>query len=83
MSNEEIESDGRGWEKGRLRVHTEKEEKRIIEIPEELVREESFFFGADVVMKNYEHKCGEGIKKRYVEKVLRENGLPKRRQPKV
>ena len=83
MSNEEIESDGRGWEKGRLRVHTEEEEKRIIEIREELEREESFFFGVDVVMKNYEHKYGEGIKKWYVEKVLRESGLTTKRQPKV
>ena len=35
MSNEEIESDGRGGEKGRLRVHTGEEEKRIIDIREE------------------------------------------------
>jgi transcriptional regulator len=56
MSDEAVERDERCWKKGRLRVHTEEEEKRIIEIRKELEREESFFFGADVVMRNYEHK---------------------------
>lgn len=81
MSDEAVEKDERGWKKGRLRVHTEEEEKRITEIRKELEREESFFFGADVVMRNYEHKYGNQIKKWYVEKVLRENGLSKKRQP--
>ena len=31
----------------------------------------------------YEHEYGKQIKKWYVEKVLRENGLSKKRQPKV
>jgi len=83
MPEDAIEKDERGWKKGRLRVHDEEEEKRIIEVRKELEREESFFFGADVVMRNYEHKYGEQIKKWYVEKVLRENGLTKKRQPKV
>lgn len=83
MSDEAVEKDERGWKKGRLRVHTEEEEKRITEIRKELEREESFFFGADVVMRNYEHKYGNQIKKWYVEKVLRENGLSKKRQPRV
>jgi hypothetical protein len=30
-------------------LHTKEEEKRIIEIRKELEREESFFFGADVI----------------------------------
>jgi len=83
MSNEDIERDERGWKKGRLRGHTEEEEKRIIVIRKELEEEESFFFGADVVMKNYEHKYGEKPKKWFVEKVLRENGLTRKRRPKV
>ena len=83
MPEDAIEKDERGWKKGRLRVHDEEEEKRIIEVRKELEREESFFFGADVVMRNYEHKYGKQIKKWYVEKVLRENGLTKKRQPKV
>jgi hypothetical protein len=34
-------------------------------------------------MRNYEHKYGNQIKKWHVEKVLRENGLSKKRQPRV
>ena len=83
MSNDDVGKDERGWEKGRLRVHTKEEETRIIAIRKELEKEESFFFGADVIMKNYEHIYGEKIKKWYVEKVLRENGLTKKRQSKV
>lgn len=83
MSNDDIERDERGWKKGRLRVHTKAEETRIIAIRKDLEKEESFFFGADVIMKNYEHIYGESIKKWYVERVLRENGLTKKRQPKV
>ncbi len=83
MSKDDIERDERGWKKDRLRVHTKEEGTRIIAIRKELEKEESFFFGADVIMKNYEHIYGESIKKWYVERVLRENGLTKKRLPKV
>ncbi len=83
MLKDDIERDERGWKKDRLRVHTKEEGTRIIAIRKELEKEESFFFGADVIMKNYEHIYGESIKKWYVERVLRENGLTKKRLPKV
>jgi hypothetical protein len=41
-SNEEIESDGRGGEKGRLRVHTGEEEKRINFLSLKYIRPEKY-----------------------------------------
>jgi transcriptional regulator len=43
MSDETVERDERGWKKGRLRAHTEEEEKRITEIRKELERRKFLF----------------------------------------
>lgn len=83
MPENEISEDRRGWEKGRLRVYSKEDEERIIKIRKELQREESFFFGAAVVKKNYERKYGKEVKLWFVEKVLREANLTKGRKEKV
>lgn len=83
MSECEISEDKRGWKKGRLRVYSKEDEKRIIKIRKELREEESFFFGAAVVKRNYERKYGKEIKLWFVEKVLREAYLTKGRKEKV
>ena len=83
MPIDEVEIDNRGWEKGRLRVYGEEDRKRVIEIREELVKEESFFFGPAVVRKNYEQRYGNSVRPWFVEKVIREAGLTKGRKEKI
>lgn len=52
---EDIQADGRGWKKGRLRKYDRETEARVLQIREELRKEESYFYGPDVVRANYEH----------------------------
>jgi len=52
---EDIHADNRGWKKGRLRKYDPKVEDRVLRIRKDLRKEESYFFGPDVVQANYVH----------------------------
>ena len=52
---EDTQADNRGWKKGRLRKYDGKVRDRVLQIRRELRREESYFFGPQVVQANYAH----------------------------
>ena len=79
MPETEILEDKRGWQKGRLRRHNEVEKERIISIRKQLEKEGSYFIGELVIQKNYENLYGDKIEKWFVNKVLREAGLTKKK----
>lgn len=79
MPEEMVLQDKRGWQKGRLRRHNEVEKERIISIRKQLEREGSYFIGELVIQKNYENLYGDKIERWFVNKVLREGGLTKKR----
>lgn len=77
MTEEELNSDNRGWKKNRLRLHTHSKKEKIKSIREELENEDCFFFGAKVVRENYRHQTGEDISLWFVNATLKEYGLVK------
>jgi len=79
MTEEEIVSDGRGWERGKLKEHTEIEKKRIIDIRRQLEKECSYFIGELIVKKNYENLYGEPIERWFIKKVLKDSDLVKKK----
>ncbi len=83
MSEEELPKDNRGWQKGRLRIHTENEKDRIIKIRKQLKKEECYFIGARVVVANYQKQHKEKITQRFVDRVLNAEGLVSQRQKKI
>jgi len=83
MPEEELFNDHRGWQKGRLRIHTPQEKERIIKIKKQLQKERSYFTGSKVVVGNYRNIYGVEVKKWFVDKVLREAGLVVRKQERI
>lgn len=79
MAEKEVLIDNRGWQKGKLRKHNDIERERIIAIRKQLEKEGSYFIGELVVQKNYENLYGEKLERWFVNKVLREGGLSKKR----
>ena len=77
MSDEELDSDNRGWKKNKPRKHSQSKKEIIKSIREELVKEESFFYGARVVKENYTHQTGDEISLWFVNNTLKEFGLVK------
>ncbi|MBS3788879.1 hypothetical protein KGY79_11865 [Candidatus Bipolaricaulota bacterium] len=45
--------DNRGWEKGNLREYDQEVKDRVVEIRKKLRKEQSYFFGPQVVRANY------------------------------
>jgi len=82
MSDEEIENDNRGWEKGRLRKYTNTQKEAISNIRKELEKEDSFFIGAKVVCQNYINLYKENISEKFAERTIKEYNLQKRHQKK-
>ena len=76
---EDIHSDHRGWKKGRLRKYNRKVEARVLHIRQELRKEESYFFGPDVVQANYGHLYPEDEPPTisFIAKTIREAGWTK------
>lgn len=74
---EGVTEDKRGWKKGRLRKHTKEEEDAVVEIRRQLEREESFFYGADIVRANYREQYGKDISQSFIDKTIRARGLVK------
>ncbi len=53
---DDIQADHRGWKKGRLRKYDRQTQERVLKIRQELRKEESYFFGPDVIRANYENR---------------------------
>ena len=54
-AKKESYQDNRGWPKGKYRVHTNEEEKRILEIRDRIVNKEMrYFWGKDIILKEYQ-----------------------------
>jgi len=77
MSDKEILSDRRGWEKNRLRKYNLEDVKKIVSIRKSLIKEESYFWGDKVVKANYINQTGKDISLWFVAKTLRESGIVK------
>lgn len=82
MNDKQVLQDNRGWEKGKLRTNTEKAKERIISIRKNLIDDDSFFYGAKVVQRNYRNKYEEDISKWFIDTTLRESGLAFSPKPK-
>jgi len=83
MPDEDLLKDNRGWQKGKLRIHTEKERDRIIEIRKQLKEEECYFIGAKVVVANYQKRHKKEITESFVDRVLNQEGLVSQREKKM
>lgn len=77
MSDEDILSDKRGWKKNRLRKHGLEDAQKIITIRENLMSEESFFWGDKVIKANYIKQTGKDVSLWFVAKILRDSGVVK------
>lgn len=77
IKDEDIETDHRGWEKGKLRKHKEEERERIKNIRKELVKENSYFIGDKVIQSNYENLYGDKLSSWFINNTLKESGLVK------
>lgn len=82
MNDEELESDNRGWKKGKLRKNTNEDKEGIKTIRKDLVKEESFFIGANVIKRNYEKQYRENISKWFIDETLRNSNLANSPLPK-
>lgn len=78
LSEKEVILDGRGWKKGIPRKYTQKAKEEIIKIRKNLEKEDSYFFGSEVVKANYENKEKQKISKSFVNRTLKEANLVKR-----
>jgi len=74
---EDVTVDNRGWEKGNLRKYDQKAKDRVIEIRKRLRKEQSYFFGPQVIRANYKKLYpDEKIPTIYfIAKTLREEGM--------
>jgi len=77
LNESELQTDQRGWEKGKLRKHEQTEATRIVKIRKDLEAENSYFIGAKVVQKNYINQFNETVPLWFVNRVLQENNLVK------
>ncbi len=83
LSEENVETDNRGWPKGKLRKHTQLEKKRIIAIRDNLERNESFFVGSEVIQSDYAKSYGEKLSKWFINSTLKESNRVKGYKPKA
>ena len=82
LNEKEILIDKRGWKKGFPRKYTLEQKEGIIQVRKELEKENSYFFGAKVVKKNYENQIGLKVSNSFVDRTLREAGMVKSPQKK-
>ncbi len=52
MDPEQVNKDRRGLMKGKLRSNTEKQRERIIDLRNQIRKEECYFFGSKVIQKH-------------------------------
>jgi len=74
---DDVTVDNRGWDKGNLREYDQQVKDRVIEIRKRLRKEQSYFFGPQVVRANYKNLYPD--KKvptiYFIAKTLREEGM--------
>jgi transposase len=79
ITDEMIELDLRGWQKGKTRHYNLKAKERICSLRRELEKEGSFFYGNTVIQSNYLQLYGESISTSFIYRTLKENDLVKHR----
>jgi len=74
---DDVTVDNRGWEKGNLREYNQEVKKRVIEIRKRLRKEQSYFFGPQVIRANYEKLYPDEKTPTiyFIAKTLREEGM--------
>ncbi len=74
---DDVTVDNRGWEKGNLREYDQEVRQRVIEIRKRLRKEQSYFFGPQVVRANYKKLYPEEKVPTiyFIAKTLREEGM--------
>ncbi|MBS3813733.1 hypothetical protein KGY64_07940 [Candidatus Bipolaricaulota bacterium] len=74
---DDVTVDNRGWEKGNLRKYGQEVKDRVIEIRKRLRKEQSYFFGPQVIRANYRKLYpDEKVPTIYfIAKTLREEGM--------
>lgn len=75
LSDEDLVADNRGWTKNRLRKYEESDKEAIIKIRQDLVKEDSYFWGDNVVRINYMNQTGKKVSLWFTAQVLSESGL--------
>ncbi|HHC80565.1 MAG TPA: transposase [Flavobacteriia bacterium] len=78
MDEDGIKSDNRGWQKGRLRKYKQEDKEAIISIREELVKEESYFWGDIAIKSNFLNQTSKEASLWFINSTLREKGLTKK-----
>lgn len=76
-TDDSIERDLRGWQKGKARRHNPITKERICSLRRELEKEGSFFYGNTVIQKNYLQLYGESLSTSFIYRILKENNLVK------
>ncbi len=82
IKEDEVSTEKRGWKKGRLRKNSTQARERIKNIREQLIKENSYFYGAKIVRNNYENLYGEKVSQWFVNNTLKQYGMVKSPQPK-
>ena len=82
LEDNDLLKDNRGWKRGTPRRYSIEAKEKIIKIRKELEKENSYFFGARVVKKNYENQIGLKVSNSFVDRTLREAGMVKSPQKK-
>ena len=74
---DDVTVDNRGWKKGNLRKYDQDIKERVIEIRKRIRKEQSYFFGPQVVRANYRKLYPEEKVPTiyFITKTLREEGL--------
>ena len=78
MDEAEIEKDGRGWRKGKMKTHSEVEKERIIKLREDLEMSKGASIGAVAIKSRYKQTFGTEISEWFVYRTLKEYGESKR-----
>jgi transposase len=81
-TDDSIELDLRGWQKGKTRRHSTITKERICSLRRELEKEDSFFYGNTVIQKNYLQLYGESLSISFIYRILKENNLVKHQNKK-
>jgi hypothetical protein len=82
LEDNDLLKDNRGWKRGTPRRYSIEAKEKIIKIRKELEKENSYFFGAKVVKKNYENQIGLKVSNSFVDRTLKEAGMVKSPQKK-
>ncbi len=85
--NQSFSNDQRGWQKGKLRIHSDADKKIVIKIRKELESlKEEFYIGPETVLDeiaNSDYDNKEKINLSFVKKTLKDSGLSKTHKKKV